>query len=253
MLHLPKMILFDYGRTLLYEPDFDFLRAEMELFRHIKCNPRGITPAESASFGLELFERYQQARSSGFELHEYQILKTKYEYLGIELAISIPDAEEILWTAASPGECMPYVHQLLACLKRLGIRSGVISNIGWSGTALSNRINRLLPENEFEFIIASSECGIRKPDPFIFELALRKAGLSRSDVWYCGDSVKADVYGAQGAGIYPVLYEEKNTGESLRPDHTTPDIPFPHLHIHSWTEMITLLESLRPETSEIQF
>ena len=86
----------------------------------------------------------------------------------------------------------------------------------------------------------------------IGRLVLR-AGLSRSDVWYCGDSVKADVYGAQGAGIYPVLYEEKNTGESLRPDHTTPDIPFPHLHIHSWTEMITLLESLRPETSEIQF
>jgi len=253
MLHLPKMILFDYGHTLLYEPDFDFLRAEEEIFRHIKRNPHGVTAAESTRFGLELFERFQRARSSGFELHEWQTLKTKYDYLGIELDISIPEAEEILWTAASPGECMPHVHELLSCLKKLGIRSGVISNIGWSGSALRNRINRLLPENEFEFVIASSECGIRKPDPFIFELALRKAGLACSDVWYCGDRVKADVYGAHGAGIHPVLYEESNTSEGLWFDNTGLSIPFPHLHIRSWTEMITLLETLRPDTSEIQF
>ena len=253
MPQVPAMILFDYGHTLLYEPDFDFLRAEKEIFRHVKSNPRGITPEESCRFGLELFERYQQARNIGFELHEWQTLKTKYDYLGIELDISVPEAEEILWTTASPGECMPCVHELLACLKRLGIRSGVISNIGWSGTALKNRLNRLLPENEFEFIIASSECGIRKPEPFLFEMALRKAGLSAHEVWYCGDSVKADVYGAHGAGIFPVLYEESSTSEGLWFDNTGLEIPFPHLHIHSWPEMIALLESAARETSEIQF
>lgn len=253
MRKLPAMIIFDYGHTLLYEPDFDFLRAEKEVFKHVQSNPRGVTPEESTHFGLELFEHFQQARHSGFELHEWQTLQTKYDYLGIKLDISIPEAEEILWTAASPGECMPHVHELLACLKKLGIRSGVISNIGWSGTALTNRINRLLPENEFEFVIASSECGVRKPDPFIFELALRRAGLSSGDVWYCGDSVKADVCGAHGAGIFPVLYEESNTSEGLWFDNSGLDIPFEHLHIHSWTEMITLLQNAARETSEKQF
>lgn len=243
---LPRMMIFDYGGTLLCEPDLDFVRAEKELFRHIKSNPRGVTPEQAAQFELELFERFQQARHSGFEMHEWQFLQTKYDYLGIELAISIPQAEEILWTAASPGESMPHVHELLACLHRLGIRSGVISNIAWSGAALARRINRLLPENEFEFVIASSECGIRKPDPFIFELALRRAGLAPGDVWYCGDNVKADVYGAHSAGIFPVLYKENS-------DAGEPDIPFEHLHIHSWQEMIALLQSAARDTSEIQF
>lgn len=88
------------------------------------------------------------------------------------------------------------------------IRSGVISNIGWSGSALTERINRLLPKNKFEFIIASSDYMFRKPSPMIFELALKKAGLNASDVWFCGDNIKADIEGSAGVGIFPVWYEK---------------------------------------------
>ena len=42
---------------------------------------------------------------------------------------------------------MPYISELLSFLDQKGIRTGVISNIGWSGNALFRRINRLLPEN----------------------------------------------------------------------------------------------------------
>ena len=34
----PKMIIFDYGNTLLYEPDFDFQRGEDALFKHVISN-----------------------------------------------------------------------------------------------------------------------------------------------------------------------------------------------------------------------
>jgi putative hydrolase of the HAD superfamily len=37
--------------------------------------------------------------------------------------------------------------------------------MGWSGKALEARIDRLLPENRFEFVIASSEYMIRKLNP----------------------------------------------------------------------------------------
>ena len=160
-----------------------------------------------------------------------------------KLDISLPEAEEILWTAASPGACMPCVHELLSCLQQRGIRSGVISNIGWSGAALTRRLNRLLPENHFEFVIASSEYGLRKPDRFLFDLALQKAGLSPDDVWYCGDNLHADVCGAHGAGIFPVLYE------CAVPDGRTASnagVPadFPYLHIHGWPELMAMLETL---------
>lgn len=137
---------------------------------------------------------------------------------------------------------MPFVEEMLDCLKEKGIRSGVISNIGWSGNALTERINRLLPKNQFEFIIASSEYGIRKPDSMIFELALQKANLPPGNVWYCGDNVKADVYGARSAGIFPVFYEDETVENPFQGQNEGLQIDFDHIHIHSWVEMMNILD-----------
>ncbi len=57
---------------------------------------------------------------------------------------------------------------------------------------------------------------IRKPNRRLFEIALIKAGLEPGEVWFCGDSFAADVMGAHGAGIFPVLYE--GFAESSAPD-----------------------------------
>ena len=35
-LNKPKMILFDYGHTLLYEPGFDTLRGVEAIFKYVK-------------------------------------------------------------------------------------------------------------------------------------------------------------------------------------------------------------------------
>lgn len=42
----PKMILFDYGHTLLCEPDYDTLRATKALFHFIKKNKNHHMPEE---------------------------------------------------------------------------------------------------------------------------------------------------------------------------------------------------------------
>lgn len=237
----PRMIIFDYGHTLLYEPEFDFLRGDREICNYIVKNPKNLTIDEINKFGAELFQNYDVCRKLGFEQHELQMLRLQYEYLGIELGISYAEAERILWNHVSWGACMPFVEEMLDCLNENGIRSGVISNIGWSGNALTERINRLLPKNQFEFIIASSEYGIRKPNPMLFELALQKANLQSSDVWYCGDNIKADVYGARNAGIFPVYYEEETIENPWIGLNDGLQIDFEHLHIHSWGEMINIL------------
>lgn len=238
----PKMIIFDYGHTLLYEPEFDFLSGEKEVYKYIIKNPYQYSADEINRFGEELFQKSDACRKQGFELHERQMLRLKYEYLGIELGISYTEAEKILWDHVSWGACMPLVEDMLHCLKENNIRSGVISNIGWSGNALTERINRLLPENQFEFVIASSEYGIRKPNPMIFKLALQKANLQPSNVWYCGDNIKADVYGARDAGIFPVFYEDETIENPWLGQNDGLQIDFEHLHIHNWGELIHILE-----------
>jgi len=241
----PKMILFDYGHTLLCEPGFDFLHGEEALFQYIKSNKNNLTPKQVCDFSQELFERIGVVRELGFELHEWELQRFLYEYLGIELSISLPEAEKIFWYHVSTGAVMPNADRIIDYINSNGIRSGVISNISFSGAALTERINRLLPHNKFEFIIASSEYMFRKPNPMLFELALKKAGLNAGDVWFCGDNIKADVEGSAAVGIFPVWYEDetmenpsRKQGESAVPDCD-------HLHIHDWLELIDVLEGTR--------
>jgi putative hydrolase of the HAD superfamily len=241
----PKMIIFDYGQTLLCEPGYDSLRGQRALFQYVKSNKNNLTPEQASDFSGEIFEKIGTARKAGLELHDWQLLKFVYEYLEIELSVSYAEAEKILWDNKSPGAVMPNADRMIDYINANGIRSGVISNIGWSGAALADRINRLLPQNKFEFIIASSEYMFRKPNPMLFEIALKKAGLDAGDVWYCGDKVKYDVEGAAAAGIFPVWYEDQTMENTWLGDEKDIVPQCEHLHIHDWNELITLLEGLK--------
>ncbi|MBR3502684.1 MAG: HAD family hydrolase [Clostridia bacterium] len=205
----PKMILFDYGGTILREPDCDFLRGERAVFEHVVKNPRGLTPEDMSRFETRLYREWDAARKLGFEPGELQPLRFKYEFNEIELDVSLAEAENILWDNASPltEDCRtPHILEALDALRRSGVRSGVVSNIGWSAAALRRRIDLLLPDNGFEFVIASCAYGIRKPDRRLFDLALRKAQLPPEDVWFCGDTFETDIVGAAAAGLTPVFY-----------------------------------------------
>lgn len=209
----PKFILFDYGGTLLTEPQTDFLLGEREVFRYVRENPQNAAPEELFDFGMKLFLDAQKCRELGYEIHEWQLLKTKYEAFGIKFDISYPEIEKILWDAACPLEVPePCVPEMLDFLRSEGIRTGVISNIGWSGEALKYRIDRFLPNNDFEFVIASSDYGIRKPNAELFKIALLKTGLDPNYVWHSGDSFECDILGAHAAGITPIYYTDDPSG-----------------------------------------
>jgi putative hydrolase of the HAD superfamily len=170
------------------------------------------------------------------------MLRLKYDLLGLTLDVSLPEAEEILWTAASPGEAMPGAQEMLAGLRARGVRTAVISNLGWTGAALTARLGRLLPEHAFEFVIASSDYALRKPNPLIFRAALAKAGLMPEEVWFCGDQIDADVFGAQAADIFPVWYEDQTIPNAFAKKNTGLAITGEHLHIHHWRELIAALD-----------
>jgi len=240
----PKMIMFDYGNTLLCEPMFNTLKGQEALSKYIKSNKNNLSPTQINVFSENLFGKLRAARESGFELHEWQFERFLYEYLEIELSITFSEAEKVFWDNTSSGEFMPNVDRLIDYLNENGIRSGVISNISFSGSALRERINRLLPRNKFEFIIASSEYMFRKPNPMLFELALKKAHLPAKDVWFCGDTIKTDIDGAASAGIFPVWYEDEVMENPWRWESRDIVPQYEHLHIHDWNELIELLDRL---------
>lgn len=165
----PKMILFDYGHTLAHEPDTDFLRGEKAVFRHLTANPHGITAEEACQLGQDIYQRQLICRENGFEMHQYQQLLLKYHSLGLTFDLPMDEVEQLLWQETTPGAPMPGAADMLADLAQRGIRTGGISNIGWSDKALSHRLERLLG-HRFEMVLTSSAYGVRKPTLFCFRL-----------------------------------------------------------------------------------
>ena len=202
MMRKPKMILFDYAHTLAWEPDADFLRGEEAVFQHIVENPQNVTAQEASALGTSIWLAQREVRHSGVELHEHQQLRLKYDALGLTFDLPLKELEKLLWTATTPGEAMPGAPEMLKALRARDIRTGVISNLGWSEDALTDRLARLLGHT-FEMVLVSSEYGIRKPHPLLYQAALSRAGLEKQDVWFCGDQIEADIYGAQGVGDVP--------------------------------------------------
>ena len=150
----PKMILFDYGHTLLYEPGWDSVKGTAELLKYAVKNPNHCT-LDDVTKGAELIfgKHIENIRKIGYDISRQVADKVLYEYLGIEFSLTPLEMETVFWNGTSMGAIMPGADKMLDYINRNGIRSAVISNIVWSGSALTERLNRLLPKKQFEFVI----------------------------------------------------------------------------------------------------
>lgn len=87
---------------------------------------------------------------------------------------------------------------VLEALKKRDIKVGLISNIATLyKTAF---INQSLAQY-FNAIIFSCDCGLAKPDPAIYLLALEQLGCSAEETLMIGDNLRADVVGPASVGI----------------------------------------------------
>lgn len=207
----PKMILFDYGQTLVAEQKFDGVKGTEALLQYAVKNKYHLSAQQVQAKANEInheLGRFDPERRHLFQIEIPNAMFTSYLYesLGIEIALSSPEIDTVFWNASAPGVPTEGIQDFLAYLKGKGIRTGVISNISFDPAVVAARINRLLPENSFEFILTSSNYLFRKPSRRIFELALEKAGLRPEEVWYIGDQYECDVKGALQAGLLPVWY-----------------------------------------------
>ncbi|MCH5265857.1 MAG: HAD family hydrolase [Lachnospiraceae bacterium] len=207
----PQMILFDYGQTLIAQEKFNAKKGNAALMQYVAKNRYNKTVEEIQAAAAAVTADIGRASPSERHLAPVEITAEAfdaylYESLGIELAISYDEAQRIFWDAAAPGKPTEGMEDFLRFLKEQGIRTGVVSNISFSREALTERLNRLLPDNKFEFIIASSYYVFRKPSRRIFDLALAKADLKPEEVWFVGDEYECDIVGAGTAGMFPVWY-----------------------------------------------
>jgi len=96
------------------------------------------------------------------------------------------------------------VRRALADLKQAGYIMAVLSNRDkpFQETLDTHRISEF-----FDFSVAAGEVNSFKPDPGLFEHALKRASLTAQEAIYVGDNYFADVVGSRRAGLTPVLYD----------------------------------------------
>jgi len=78
----------------------------------------------------------------------------------------------------------------------------------------------------FETVVISSQYGFRKPDPRLFQQALKEMELTTTDgILYVGDNWERDIVGATNAGIQSVWIQRGNDLAYAPHDQTIPVFP----------------------------
>lgn len=215
----PKMVIFDAGRTLIDYTNMDTLSDVQALMPYIKSNPRNLSAEQINEFAWEVFGQFDAARKQLFEVHEQTILKLVYDILGIELSVSFREVEAVMWRSHPGIVPVEGAAEMLAQLNDMGIETAVISNLDFSGCLLEERLKEIFPHNRFQFVLASSDYGIRKPSPPIFQAGITRSGHAPGEIWYVGDKLKVDVEGSRAVGMVPVLFKsQRNTYGELPPE-----------------------------------
>ena len=208
---MPKMVLFDYGQTLIAEQKFDGVKGTEAVLQYATRNKYHLSAEQVQAKANEINQELGRFDPKKRHLFQIEIPNTMftpylYESQGIEISLSNAEIDTVFWNAAAPGTPTEGIKDFLDYLKNKGIRTGVISNISYNPSVVAERINRLLLDNTFEFIITSSNFLFRKPNKRIFDLALEKAQLRPDEVWYIGDQYECDVKGSLNAGMFPIWY-----------------------------------------------
>jgi HAD superfamily hydrolase (TIGR01662 family) len=96
------------------------------------------------------------------------------------------------------------IRRTLPLLREAGYIMAVISNRDkpFQSTLDAHNLSEFFP-----YSLAAGEVEVYKPEPGIFEHALRQMNVTAPETVYVGDNYYADIVGARRAGLEPVLYD----------------------------------------------
>ena len=111
--------------------------------------------------------------------------------------------------ASFPPRLYPETRRVLERARRRGLVVGVLSNYSF---VLLETLRELRIEGYFDFTVVSGLEGVAKPDPQIFAIARRRAGVGEGVIAHIGNSHPEDYVGADQAGFRAVLLDRGGSG-----------------------------------------
>ena len=126
--------------------------------------------------------------------HLQELIKT----INPNLRVDLSEYENMVEDEVASIVCLPKTRQILKEAKSKNLKIGLISNLA---TPYKKAIDNLQLSNFFDTITFSCDCGLRKPNPKIFEQTAQKLNISPNKIIMVGDKLKNDVQGAKDANF----------------------------------------------------
>lgn len=121
--------------------------------------------------------------------------------------------------------------EVLGRLRQRDLKTGIVTN--GRVTAQGKKIALLGLDALVDTVVISEAVGVWKPDSRIFDIALDRLNVARSEAWFVGDNPMNDVLGATAAGLTAIWF---------RRDAEWPvEHPRPALSITSLRQIVGLL------------
>lgn len=243
-----EVILFDLGGTLIYF-DADWMEVVEE------GNTRLLRALRDANFVVDeqtFASRFRAMLQAYFEERETEFIEYTSAYILRQTLAEFGYAEVSDSTVREALAAMyavsqsywtpdPDAHATLQTLRDRGYHLGLISNAS-DNADVQALVDRSDLRGFFEVILTSAAEGIRKPHPRIFWTALNHLDTHPSQAAMVGDTLGADILGAQHAGLFGIFvtrYADTPANraheDTIRPDAT----------IASLADLPDLLEELR--------
>lgn len=192
-----KVVLFDYGHTLMQVKKKD---------KEMIIEKFGLTEEEYKN-GYEIYLIYSRGRINSDE----QYLKQCSNFIGK------PVTKEFLDAIHEIEIIDEKTIELIKKLKKKYKLAIIANNVkSW----VLGRLEKHGIRNYFDAIVASSEIGIRKPDPRIFTFALNKLKVNPKECIFISDELNDDLAGAKVLGIKTVWLKNSEEKITFQPDYT---------------------------------
>ena len=207
-----RAVFFDCGYTLLSPhpsvPDIVLsVCAERGLPITRECLERHLPAAEAHLRGLVRANPHTWSDdatiSATWTSYFAELLRPCLDVDAGDLDNTARRAQEVFDDASSYA-LYPDVLPVLKALRERGITLGIISD--W-GIGLGLILRHLDLVDYFAFAVISASLRMAKPNPGLFETALRRADAIPDYAVHIGDSYVLDVLGARAVGITPVLLD----------------------------------------------
>jgi len=202
-------VIFDLGSTLIYSDDdhrWGRILPRMRRDLYTELSSQGYRLDERAFLNrfTENFQVFDDQRQANFV--EYTIafvLNRTLQELGAPplQGADLGRALQAYYAfSESRWRLMPAAYETLTRLRGLGLRVGLLSNAA-DVANVERLLDRFELRAQLEPIVISAAIGIRKPNPRAFEVVLNAWGLAPTSVVMIGDTLGADILGAQLVGM----------------------------------------------------